>query len=117
MPVSERECYTCGQKGHLAANCPKAANEVGQGGAEGVSDRATQGSAQDTSLGQPQPGWIGSVEPEAIPLVPPPASDIEWKKQYQETKRRNREEKKRGGKKFIDACCTAGCSHANDWDS
>ena len=53
-----------------------------------------------------------------IPEPPPkPANDQEWRKQYQETKRRNREEKRGHGKKFIGKCCTVGCSHANDWDS
>ena len=58
VPHSERDCYKCGGKGHIAQNCPGSATEVnpGPGGAAGV----TPGE-QPQGLGQPLPGMY-SVE-------------------------------------------------------
>ena len=52
IPHSDRDCYKCGGKGHIAANCPqgpKTANEVEQQRVN-THSAATE---QPTALGQP----------------------------------------------------------------
>ena len=65
VPISERNCFSCGGKWHIAKDCPGGANEVnaGPGGAEGVT-----GGEHPQGLGQPLPG-VWSVE------APPKVTD------------------------------------------
>ena len=66
VPFSGRECYKCGQKGHIAANCTSKgnANEVVQ-----TLNSHNNGSLPSFALGQPQKEEISHVEPIEPPGV------------------------------------------------
>ena len=86
MPHSERNCFKCGGKGHIAQNCPAGANEVnpGPGGATGVT-----GGEQPQGLGQPLPGAY-TVE---IPNDEPRSKEDEvYEQQYKDRKKGEEEE-------------------------
>ena len=90
MPVAERESYKCGQKGHIAINCPSK-GEAGQAQGQG-----SYGTAPNISLGQPQ--GIYHVEP-----IEPPGlngtEEVEWMKQ-----RNQRRKEKKGGRNRVAWC-------------
>ena len=111
MPVAERECYKCCQKGHIAINCPSkgTTNEAGQAQGQG-----SYGTAPNISLGQPQ--GIYHVEP-----IEPPglngAEEGEWMKQ-----RNQRRKEKKGGRNTVTwsgysshALQAGECCHQGEW--
>ena len=98
VPLTERECYKCGQKGHIAINCP-GKDETGQSQGPGG-----QAHAPAFALGQPH--GIYHVEPHE-----PPESNgaevEEWRKQRNQRKKERRGESNRvkwGG------CATQSCT-------
>ena len=60
MPFSDRECYKCGQKGHIAINCTSKgnANDVEQ-----PHEQVSAGPSPSFALGQPQKEGIYHVKP------------------------------------------------------
>ena len=100
VPVTERNCYKCGKKGHLAGNCPtnQSANEVGKDTSQGTQPD-TGGAA--INLGQLQPD-IGEVT-----IEPPKPGDNE-STPYRKCKDPRR--KPNWLRVCADKCCSPGTS-------
>ena len=106
VPLNERECYKCGQKGHIAANCTsRGANEV---------EYTPLRQPPSFELGQPQREEIGHVD-----LAEPPGLnevDPGWTKQRSQRRKEKREVKTRFNTHGCNShdCVTENC---NSWQS
>ena len=115
VPHSDRECYKCGGKGHIAVNCPQSANGV---------EQAPNG-AGPTMLGEPKPPHeCGLVELNSdndettstnsteVPTLT--SSDGEdWVKTRRDRKMASRTEAIKLKKLYQSHRCSGSCNHSN----